>query len=188
VSSSSASPGGDTVDESMDDSGLDRLDRAIDDAARQLTAGDPPLHFRAAVIARLGKSGRAERRWLIAPLAAAAVLAGLFVIERAHRGNEIPVRPAVRPADIALRRTADAPPVRPAAADTSAAATVRAAPRRLPPAPIDPSPVTALAPDALAVAPLVVGDLESGPSTRLDPLQPIAPLAIAPLDAEGDHP
>jgi len=171
----------------MNDSALDRFDRAIDDAARQLTAGDPPPHFRAAVMARVGKRSGADRRWLIVPLAAAAALAGLFVIERAPRSDEIPMRPVVRHGDIALGRTVDAPFATSTAVKTPAT-TVGTAPRRLRPAVIDPSPVTAMAPAPLAVAPLVVDDLESGPSTRLDPLQPIAPLAIAPLDPEGDQP
>src|SRR5689334_4126215 len=87
-----------------DDTNSIDLDRAIDEAARQLTAGEPTPDFRAAVIARLGRSDPRHGRWLIAPLAVAAALAGIFVtltVERTQRGIERPARPIQR-GDIAI--------------------------------------------------------------------------------------
>jgi hypothetical protein len=95
----------------MDDKRQDSFDRAIDEAARALTDGEPSPRFRAAVIARVTGAGRrgTHRAWLLAPLAAAAVLAGLLVAQYEYRDA-----PPVRQADIALGVTSS-----PAAPGTS---------------------------------------------------------------------
>src|SRR5438093_12696906 len=60
------------------------INRAIDDIARELTAGEPDGAFKARVIARI-ESGESVRRtwraaWIIAPLAAAAAIAIVVVM------------------------------------------------------------------------------------------------------------
>ena len=74
----------------------DHIDRAIDDTARALTAGEPDVGFRARVIARLDARAAARRRWWIAAPITAAALIGIALItfsgrERTGPAAENPV-------------------------------------------------------------------------------------------------
>lgn len=109
------------------------VDEAIDEAARSLTAGDPPATLRAVVQARM--ESPASRRWLWPALfaggtAAAVVLLLVFAwpnraaVERVSiSGSE---GPAIRPAEVgrtlpAPRVTEGSPPLRIEVAATSPA-------------------------------------------------------------------
>lgn len=85
----------------------DAIDRAIDDAARQLTAGEPSGALRARVVARIAQPRRAWWRspWMVSLSAAAvaAMLAIAVVVRNGdrHRGSEtaaLPERAALLPA------------------------------------------------------------------------------------------
>src|SRR5262245_10444226 len=66
----------------------DRLDRAIDDVARRMTAGAPSTDLRTRVLARLEEHDApwwpGRLAWLAAPLAAAAIIV-LVVFLRTHQ-------------------------------------------------------------------------------------------------------
>src|SRR5712692_10259977 len=91
------------------------IDRAIDDVARRLTAGEPDGAFRARVQARI-ESGESTRRrwsgaWVISPLAAALVVAVVVVVtyerDADHRAQQ-----TVRPSEVAQQPTPITPTVR----------------------------------------------------------------------------
>jgi len=86
----------------------DDLERAIDDAAREMTAGEPSSAFTAHVLARIerGESVRRSRRaaWILAPLAAAALLVVALTMLISHRRS-----PESLPPSLAERATVDAP-------------------------------------------------------------------------------
>lgn len=78
----------------------DHIDRAIDDTARALTAGEPDLALRARIIARLDDREPARRAWWIgAPIAAAALIA-IALVSFSGRGRTslVALNPAVAPA------------------------------------------------------------------------------------------
>jgi hypothetical protein len=79
----------------MDESGNDRIDRAIDEAARGLTAGEPGAAFTMRVLARVRRRP-AVWNWRIVmnPLSVAAVIAIAFAALVMRMSN---VRPAVTP-------------------------------------------------------------------------------------------
>jgi len=62
----------------------ERLDRLIDDVAKQLTAGQPSSDFRARVIARLDSQPRVAWRpvWIVAPLGTLAVAVLMVLVAR----------------------------------------------------------------------------------------------------------
>src|SRR3989442_14162911 len=70
------------------------IDRAIDDAAREMTAGEPDGAFKARVLARI-ESGESVRRtwraaWILAPLAAAAAIVIAMVMVSRSAGDSRP--------------------------------------------------------------------------------------------------
>ncbi len=183
----------------------EQIDRAIDDVAREMTAGEPHGDLRARVVARLDAVGAARRAHEPARAARRLAFAGIAIVAAvvAFRERRPMLRPApdataaVRHADAgrliaemagtahgaAPQATAVSP--RPSAIRAAAATRDRRdRPRRFT---IAPSPIDALAPPAVAVAPLPVGaDLDADP-IDVAPLDPIAPIAVAPL-GEGDQP
>jgi hypothetical protein len=173
----------------------DHIDRAIDEEAHALTAGEPDAAFRARIVARLDQDGPARRAWwIVAPLAAAATIA-IAVTMWSMRDRTTPAAP--NPA--MARRETPAPQPRPPRVDTSAApqrttANAARAERTAPPrgardraanvmaGPIEASAVTELAPPPLDVPSIAVAPIDRGPSLQLDQLAAIAPIAVAPLD------
>ena len=200
----------------------DDIDRAIDDVARDLTAGEPDGAFRARVMARI-ESGGARRgwsAWILSPVGVAAVtliaLAGAWSY-RAYRSPATSAPSALRRASPELtgntseqrrERLALHPPEtialqrdeRPTVASALVAPTARRvetaeptkgarafqASVRLPAS----SGVGSLAPQSLtvpsiALAPIDRGDsiqpIDRADSIRLQQLEPIAPIDVAPL-------
>ena len=70
-------------------------DDVIDEMARRLTGGDPRLGFTARVVARLdGPARRWSRAWLLAPVAAAAIVVVLAVIMPREAARDVALGPA----------------------------------------------------------------------------------------------
>jgi hypothetical protein len=174
----------------------DHIDRAIDEEAHALTAGEPDAAFRARIVARLDQDGPARRAWwIVAPLAAAATIA-IAVTMWSMRDRTTPAAP--NPA--VARRETPAPQPRPPRVDTPAAperttaANAARAERTAPPraarnrgasvtaGPSEASVVAELAPPPLDVPSIAVAPIDRGPSLQLDQLAAIAPIAVAPLD------
>jgi len=172
----------------------ERLNTAIDEVARRMTEGSPAgeAGFRRRVLARIEAGDAPRARWrplfVAVPLAAAIVIA--VVVTRSGprpSGPDVPVA-----APIAAGPTGPAPQRAEAGHETGPTPHLLAAGDRQavrPPRPFE-SGVSAAAPhldpidpiDTIAVAPLGVDSLTPDPIS-VEPLETIAPLAVAPLEA-----
>ncbi len=161
------------------------LDAAIDDVAREMTAGDLDAAFRARVLQRI-ESGTGTRDWgfglwrpgLVA-LGAAAMIVAAVVTFRGRHERAITVSPIAH---------ASAAPATPARAGTSTRA---AGPPLVAHHPVrrgeftgGPSEIDALAPPLLDVPSIALVELPAPESIQLDQLQTIPPIAVAPLAAD----
>ena len=182
----------------------ERLDAAIDETARQMTAGEQGADFRVRVMARVEARPRAAAMWR--PLYAGAAVAALILIALVvSRDRKLPQRPP---------QSAPAPMVR-LKPDPTYENTIR-----LPPPPrggyggptkpdpthvlLKPDPTYSvvaqgfspaiadlepLMTDPLELESIAVGALVPNDSIHLEPLPPAAPIAVPPLavDNEGDR-
>ncbi len=175
------------------------LDRAIDEVAREMTVGEPSAAMRAHVTARIADAPPALPRSIGRSAIAAAAIVALALVTYLARRQPDGAREVV-----AARHGVEAP-----------AATHTAVPRAAPPRPATtavattaprshggrrlttssrmatpPSDIDSIAPPPLGVVPLGVVPLgvdDIGPPPMDVPfLEPIAPLAVAPL-GEGDR-
>lgn len=173
----------------------ERIDRAIDAVAREMTAVDARGDLRVRVMTRIEAGGaRGVRRGVVWPALAAVAAAVVIAFVARHESPAITPTPAtasLAAAPLAARRLE--PPAqlvpslqgigavgRPAAVPAKA---ITAAARRIV---IPPSALDALAPPPIDLAPIAVGDLDAGPSMDLQPLDTIAPITATPL-GEGDR-
>jgi hypothetical protein len=166
----------------------DDIDRAIDDIARELTAGEPHGAFRARVMARIesGESRRGWSTWVLSPLPVAALILVALAAAWSYRS---PKRLALHLAEtIALQRderpVVASAPVAPTARRvereaTKGARAFHASARR-----VAPSDVAGLAPPLLNVPSIVLAPIDRGDSIQLQQLEPIAPIDVAPLGVE----
>jgi hypothetical protein len=176
----------------------ERVDAAIDEVVRELTAGQPGGAFTAHVLARIdadeaGKRTRAkwQAAWVMSPLAlAAAIVVAVAVF---HGGSTKPVRQPQPTAGVGDNGRTAAVEAVPTVTDPPRIA-FRPSTRRLDTTSRLDSP-RALEIDALALAPLDVAsirlsEIEPLTSIDLEQLQTIAPIAVTPLgdDHEGDRP
>jgi hypothetical protein len=169
------------------------IDRVIDDAARDLTAGGPTPALRARVMERID-APRASFRWmwLAVPAAAAAIAIGVFAVHD-RQTPRADVR-AVQTSTAAATRSAAPAPVPSAAtvpAAASAAARAEPAPHAGRGAPAVPHPVSeveALAPARLGVAPIDVAGIEPPSSIRIAGLGGVDPITIESLEADVEPP
>lgn len=163
------------------------IDSAMDEVARQMTAGAPSPRFRARLLARVEARRVEPGRWTLPAIALAApvIVVALFVLvnRTADRGSREPG--AAAPMAAAPRRTTPSSPP-PVASPPS--------PRRVRPVrppmhlPIEASELDALAPPALAVTSIAVAGIPSPPSISVEPLADVQPLAVVALDqSEGDR-
>lgn len=187
------------------------LERAIDETARQMTAGEPGAAFTSKVLARLDE-GPAHRTslwrrtpWVLAPVAAAAIIAIAAFVTLSRTGRPSrpgpfgpgaanteagPKGPALQaqgrevtgPEKPATQTANQAGPQGTPLQIANQAAPQRAAPGR--PAPPPASGIDPLVPSSIAVA-LLAGD----PIVPMDAIQPEplhAPvsLTLAPLDSD----
>jgi len=160
------------------------IDRAIDEVARQLTAGEPGGAFTARVMARIGR-GESRRMWptrLMAPIPIAAMII-VLVAFWSYRGYRSPDRLALRPAPAPS-------PLRRASPELTQTASERRPEKLALPSgpgrarPMQPSEVGALAPPPLRVPSIALAPIDRGDSIRLEQLEPIAPIDLAPLPVE----
>jgi hypothetical protein len=173
----------------------ERLDRSIDEIARQMTEGEPPGDFRARVLAQLGdRPRRTWTIWTLAPVAAAALVIVSIFVMRSFRPHE---RAALQPSSPSSVARA-APPVESARRPDPSQPGAEAGPSG--PAPrlaqqrghtYATTEIDALAPPRLEVAPLGLEVLPTA-SIAVPQLDAIAPIAVEPLPAnepttlEGD--
>lgn len=175
----------------MDDN---RLDAAIDDVAREMTAGEPHASFRVRVMARV-ESFEVRRSWfgvrgLTAVAGVAAVLAVLLFQFRRPHDTARPYA-AVAPAPAVAEQRVGREPAMTNRHDSSLTASGTTPPRddRQRIVTIVPSEVDALAPPPLDVESIAVAALPAPSSIRLDEMETIAPIAVAPLsvDDQGER-
>ena len=174
----------------------DQLDLAIDEIAREMTAGEPHGDLRARVMARVETDAwHGARRFqpgVWRGVFAAAALALIAVVTYHETRSQVRLKPPVDQLG-ATARSGERPDSQPPATRIPAtripvvpafrsALTSRASKRVA----IPPSPLDALAPAPLAVSPITASDLDT-PSIDLPPLDTIPPMAIAPLGDEGDR-
>jgi hypothetical protein len=200
------------MDTSMSPEQDTRIDDAIDEVARQLTAGSPGRHFRARVLARIDEPGRTRSGWRTAWMWSRAVVAAMILVAvirgewQAHRviaptqarqaavaASPLRSVPVTTQGDAhasshAIHETAPvAPQTALAVPQTTRAA--RRAPSRTAPV-IDEwpeeSPIAALAPDRIDVPRMRIVALAPAESIQLSEMS-ILPIDVAPLDRDG-HP
>jgi len=156
-------------------------DDLIDEAARQLTEGQPGAGFRTRVLARLDQRPRRwSRAWLLAPAAAIAIVVATLVIPREKMGD-IALSPEI--AKVGLKADTTSVAVR-LKADTTPSAPAPVGGRVKPDPANTPPPVEY--PADVAVEPIDIAPLTM-PLAVVDALATPAPLvvegiAIAPLD------
>jgi hypothetical protein len=176
----------------------ERVDAAMDEVVRELTAGEPGAAFTARVLARIDAEASGTRTrpkwraaWVMSPLAlAAAIVVGAAVF---RGGSTKPVPHPQPTAGIEDNGRTAAVEAAPAVTD-SARVAFQLPTRRLDTASRLDSP-NGLEIDALALAPLDVvsiklSELEPLTSIDLEQLHTIEPIAVTPLgdDHEGDRP
>jgi hypothetical protein len=176
----------------------ERLDRLIDEVAKQLTAGQPSSDFRARVIASLDRPHRRAwwTSWIALPLGAVAVVTIAIAVARPFKGDREAGPVPRQSSQTAKQETAPAAP----APDTTTV--------RLPPSPPggfgetagrrqDPSggaaaEVAALAPPPLEVPPLGVEAIGvaalATDSIAVTQLDAITPIAVEPLPTDDERP
>src|SRR5262245_52859737 len=168
----------------------DDIDRVIDEAALELTAGAPDASLRANVVARItgGRSTISRHAWwIIAPMAAAAIAIALMLASSRDRAIVAPPAVAQRGVTIPNAASAVRPPashtddVRAEAVEEPAAAHAPAE-RNVP----NPSEVAALAPAPLVVPSIEVAPIGGAPSIQLQQLEPIERIDLAPLEPEPE--
>jgi hypothetical protein len=154
------------------------IDRAIEQAARELIAGEPSPAFRVRVIARLGeRRGIPRSAWLLSPIAVAAVV--LIALSLRTPVSDPPAHEELRTRAIDLIASG---PDRPVPLVTPAIEI------RQDPTPVGQSVVAALAPPQLEVPSLVLTAMPVGESIEIPELETIAPITVAPIgDPQGEH-
>jgi len=193
----------------------ERLDRLIDDVAKQLTAGQPSSDFRARVIARLDRPPRRAwwTSWVAVPLGAVAVTMIALAVARPFMGRdrgagprqssqavETETAPAAPTPDATTVRLPPSPPPggfsetrKPDTTYGSQQGTrVATAGRRQDPSTGAAAAVAALAPLQLDVPPLGVEaiGIEALPSGSIavPQLDAITPIAVEPLPTDVERP
>jgi hypothetical protein len=166
------------------------IDLAIDEVARQMTAGELSSDFRARVVARIADGGRPRRTWraawILSPLAAAAVLAVAIFVARFQPRERNLEQAALHPSSPSTIAQATRP-VESAGRPSPSAPSAEAVPKGPVPHPA-PQPsltyatreIDALAPPPLEVGPLGLEVLPTA-SIAVSQLDAIAPIAVEPL-------
>jgi hypothetical protein len=168
-----------------------RLDRAIDEVAREMTAGEADTNLRVRVLADIERPRPfAWRPVFAAACAAGAVIALVIVAGRGRPQRStialapsatVPAPSATVPAPSAtvpaLSATVPAPSAKVLAAN-GPAARGPAAPNPYAGPPLEEAPLT--------VEPMVVAPITPVELTGPEQLPSIAPISVAPLDAQGE--
>jgi hypothetical protein len=176
----------------------DRIDAAIDETARQMTAGEPRTDFRVRVVERIGGRPRTTAMWrpAVAALSVAALFIIGFIVMREHPQPRTSAPPPVRlvldtaakPVDVGPKANAGAgfevaQGFSPAIAALKGCATGNCEPvsGRDFSHDVDALNVPPLELDSIAVAALPPDD-----SMHIEPLPPAAPIAVTPLGVENE--
>jgi hypothetical protein len=172
----------------------ERLDRLIDEVARQMTDGHPSGDFRARVIANLDRRpGRGWRPlWIVAPLGTLAVVVLVVLVARPFDGRDRGAGPAPPPSSQALKKESGFGETRKPETTFEGlkqGTRVAAAGRPQHPSRGAAADVAGLAPPPLEVQPLGVeaigiDALPTG-SIAVPQLDAIAPIGIAPLTTDS---
>lgn len=186
--------------------GTDRLDLAIDRTVREMLDVEPPAGLRRRVIGRIsearGGSGVRRHAWILAPLAAAAVIALAVLLPwRGHRRLETPGARVTQGPQVARTTPPSTPPPvssaplssEPASRTATPSAGTLARPPRaerivraavIDATPADPAPGTAQVAALDGPAPLAITELTGPPSTPMKPID-VAPIQIAALEVNA---
>ena len=161
------------------------VDRAIDEVAAEMTAGQPGPAFRREVEKRLDQRRDVRWWWMVSPIAALAVLVcavwfGPEVIRSSKPPADISRRAPLTSRSIALEgvTVAGQEPIAALAQPSSQLARSQA---------MD-SAIAALAPPRLDIPPLTVDALGPGESIHVSSLETIAPITLAPIGAPQGEP
>ena len=176
----------------------DAINRAIDEVAREMTAGEPRADGRARAMARIDAAGitgarelQPDRRVGRATCTAAAIALLAVFAYRERRPLVRELRPSG--SGVSATRQLAAGRGTPGSRMESLRSPIPAVPATIEPTrrvparrgmAIAPSPIDQLAPPRIDVAPLAIDDLDSLP-IDVPPLESIAPIAVAPL-GQGD--
>ena len=185
------------------------IDRTIDEVGRDMTAGEPAHHFRSRVLARIEARQHPERpTWQPRMIAAAAVaviaaiVAGTVVVKRlrgpettAPRTTATVATPGDRGRETDAASEWTTPPARVdvtlgGGAGVSGRRSDRGAQTTAPHREMRASltdGIAALAPPPLEAESIAFGELAAPPPLAVEQLEPIAPIAVAPL-GEGVRP
>jgi len=161
------------------------IDRAIDEVAAEMTAGQPSTSFRVEVMERLNQRREVRWWWMLSPVAAVAMLVGAVLF-----GPDA-VRSSKPPADagehVPLTSRAIALEGMTVAGHDPIAVLVQPSRQSARPQVVD-SAVSALAPARLDIALLTVDALGPGESIHVSSLESIAPITVAPIGAPQGEP
>jgi hypothetical protein len=164
---------------------MTEMDRLIDDAARSITAHEPPPHLRARVLARLDERRSPHRAWVLIPVAASAAAVLMTIAVMKNRPAHLP-ETAVAPSTDIARATPERVGVIEAAPILQAEpAAIAAAGRR------DVSSKEAAAwreelmPSLPAIAALGITEIQ--PDTLAIPQLNVKPLVVAPIDGNNNQ-
>jgi hypothetical protein len=166
-----------------------RLDQAIDDVAREMTAGDADPNLRVRVLARVESGlsrtlqGRAAA-WRAAFATACAAGAVIALVIVATRGRTVPATAPTAP-EIAARVPAVSPTVpeiSPTVLEASPKAPARSARVRI----VNPFEGEPLKEEPITVTPMTVAPIAPAALHGAEQLPSLAPIAVAPLDAQGE--
>jgi hypothetical protein len=177
----------------------DRMDAAIDEVAREMTAGAPAAAFKARVLARISGS-RVERRWqwVLSPLAVAALVLIVLAVYRmrpAYRDRTFTTSAGVvqsagnnqPPAERVQQRNDDVVAPRPLRSPARHDPGGRAdAARPVADAMTPASDVVALAPPQLEIDSIDLEQLADPASLVIQRLEPTS-IAVTPI-GEGERP
>ena len=172
---------------SDDESRDDRIDRAIDAVARQMTEGTPDAGFKARVLARVSADRGPYRRlvWIASPLAAAAIVF-LILFIRTNRDRDRAIETSPPPPPVVAQMDREPPNSHAAKVTPPARANVRP-PREARKQVVAPSEIDALAPRPLEVDSIALSEIEPASSLDMQRLETITPIELAPI-GEGDRP
>jgi len=161
------------------------LDRAIDEIAAELTAGQPGASFRDDVMTRLDQRREVRWWWIMSPVAAVAMLVcALLFGPEAMRHSKSPAEMG-RPAPLISRAIAVAGTI--AVGHDPIAVSAQPSHQSARPPAVD-SAVAALAPARMNIPLLTVEALEPAESIRVSSLETIAPITLAPIGAPQGEP
>ena len=172
------------------------IDRAIDEAARGMTAGEPGPAFTTRVLARMQHQPSSWNwRWVMAPVSVAAATAVIVVALRTRPADIRPAAADQNPSRSTALSPSGGAPSPSAKAPSPSAGALSPSAGALSPSNFDPrtsappSFVATLAPPPLDLPSMTLQELGAGAPLDVPAMAPLAPMTVASLDQpEGDQP